>query len=317
MDKIIIGSRGSKLALTQSHWVAAQLRQANPGLTVEITEIKTTGDRNLGASLSELGGKGAFTKELEDALLDGRCHLAVHSMKDLPTELPPGLGVLCAPAREDTRDVVILREQARESELPLGFLPYGVKIGSSSLRRRAQLQALRPDLRVVEFRGNVDSRLRKLAEGEVDACILAAAGVRRLGLLHEATMRVDGLHFRYLETPQWLPAVGQGALALEGRLENGVPAKLLSSLNDSATFAATVCERAFLNRLGAGCQAPVGALARITPDGGIHLDVAIYSRDGATCVQHSDSGDAAHAGTLGLKVANWCLTHGAEGLVAG
>lgn len=317
MDKIIIGSRGSKLALTQSNWVAAQLRAATPGLEVSIVEIKTTGDRNLGASLSELGGKGAFTKELEDALLDGRCDLAVHSMKDLPTQLPDGLGVVCTPAREDTRDVIILREAPRDANLPLGFLPHGFRVGSSSLRRRAQLHALRPDLRVLEFRGNVDSRLRKLAEGEVDACILAAAGVRRLGLLHEGTMRIDGLHFRYLEAPQWLPAVGQGALAIEGRRQNGVPTEWMAQLNDGATFSATVCERAFLNRLGAGCQAPVGALAQVTPGGGIQMDVAIYSRDGATCVRHSGMGDPDRAGKLGLQLANWCLENGAQGLVSG
>jgi hydroxymethylbilane synthase len=290
-DVITIGSRASRLALTQSRWVAAQLEAAHPGLRVDIVEIKTTGDRNLGASLSELGGKGAFTKELEDAMLEGKCDIAVHSLKDLPTVLPPGLRVLCTPAREDTADILISRE-------PLPWpLPPGTLVGSSSLRRKAQLHALEPSLKVIEFRGNVDTRLRKLRDGHADATLLAAAGLCRLGMLGDDT--VDGLPCRRLEAPDWLPAVGQGALGIEGRADDRRVEALLAPLHDAATFAATAAERAFLNALGAGCQAPVAALGGLT-DAGLELRGRVLSVDGSQCFEGVAAGPEADALGRGL-----------------
>lgn len=314
--KIIIGSRGSKLALTQSRQVADALRAFHPGLVVEIIEIKTTGDRNLGASLSELGGKGAFTKELEDALLARQCDIAVHSLKDLPTTLPDGLRILCTPAREDTRDVAILRDDSTaESALPLGWIPDGMAVGTSSLRRRAQLARLRPDLRVMEFRGNVDTRIKKLREGQVFACLLAAAGLKRLALLDEAEMRIEGLRAHWLQAPDWLPAAGQGALAIEGRSDDPTTAQLLAPLHDAGTFAAVTAERAFLNELGAGCQAPVGALA-ICPEGSaIHLQGCVLSQDGAQRVHGKKAGDIADPAGCGRSLAQRLLKEGASQLL--
>lgn len=299
---VVIGSRASKLALTQSRQVADALRSFHPGLTVEIIEIKTTGDKNLGASLSELGGKGAFTKELEDALLDKRCDIAVHSLKDLPTSLPPGLRILCTPARKDTRDVLLCRtDSAHEGELP--FIGQGAIVGTSSLRRRALLANLRPDLHAIEFRGNVDTRLNKLRDGKADACILAAAGLKRLALLDEVEMRVAEFKAHWLS---WLPAPGQGALGIEGRDGDVPTARLLAPLHDAATFAATTAERAFLNELGAGCQAPVGAFA-VCPEGStLRLEGCILSKDGKTLVQGQESGSidtpVAAGRTLALRL---------------
>jgi hydroxymethylbilane synthase len=303
-DVITIGSRGSRLALTQSRWVAAALEAVHPGLAVNIVEIKTTGDRNLGASLSELGGKGAFTKELEDAMLEGKCDIAVHSLKDLPTILPDGLRVLCTPAREDTRDVLISREA-----LPWPPPP-GAVIGSSSLRRKSQLHALEPTLKVIEFRGNVETRLRKLREGEADATLLAAAGLKRLGLLHDGADNVDGLPCRWLEPPAWLPAVGQGALGIEGRADDRRTEELLAPLHDAATFAATSAERAFLNGLGAGCQAPVGARATVEGDK-VSLIGRVYSVDGQQVFEGEVAGPSQDAKALGQSLADTLKAKGA------
>ncbi len=294
---LTIGSRASKLALTQSRWVADALRRHHPGLSVNIVEISTTGDQQQSAALTVIGGKGAFTKELEEALLDERCDLAVHSLKDLPTTLPPGLEIACTPEREDTDDVAILAGPPAEvSGKPLSFLAEGSVVGTSSLRRRAQLALLRPDLRVVEFRGNVDTRLRKLRDGVADACILAAAGLRRLGVLNDAAAQVEGLSAQRLAPPTWLPAVGQGALALEARSDWLVTA-LLAPLHHEATMLATRAEREFLNALGAGCNAPVGALATVDDDGMIHLSGCVLSLDGSAPVPGERQGrDPAECG---------------------
>jgi hydroxymethylbilane synthase len=301
-DVVTIGSRGSRLALTQSRWVAAALEAAHPGLRVDIVEIKTTGDRNLGASLSELGGKGAFTKELEDAMLEGKCDIAVHSLKDLPTILPEGLRILCTPAREDTADILISRE-------PLPWpLPPGTVVGSSSLRRKAQLHALEPSLKVIEFRGNVETRLRKLREGQADATLLAAAGLKRLGLLHDGADTVDGLPCRWLEAPDWLPAVGQGALGIEGRDDDTRTEALLAPLHDAATFDATTAERAFLNALGAGCQAPVAALA-VRAGEGVELRGRVLSVSGDQCFEGASGGT--DADSLGRGLADRLKSEGA------
>jgi hydroxymethylbilane synthase len=311
---LIIGSRASKLALTQSRWVASQLSRFHPDLAVEIVEVRTSGDRNLAASLTELGGKGAFTKELEDALLDRRCDIAVHSLKDLPTFLPDGLRIACTPAREDFRDVLILR-RGTPGDDPLAAIAQGAPVGTSSLRRRAQLLRARPDLKVIEFRGNVDTRLRKLADGEAHACILAAAGLKRLALLNEEEMMVEDFHAVWLEPPDWLPAVGQGALGIEARADDAATAQLLAPLHDAATFGATAAERAFLNELGAGCQAPVGAFA-VAPEGSsLHLTGCVLSVDGKQLVSGGRLGDLAHAVTCGRELARELKSRGAARLL--
>lgn len=310
-NRITIGSRGSKLALTQSRQVADALRGFHAGLEVQIVEIKTTGDRNLGASLSELGGKGAFTKELEDALLERRCDIAVHSLKDLPTTLPDGLRILCTPAREDTRDVLLCRvDSSFNGEIP--FLGERAIVGTSSLRRRALLANMRPDLHAIEFRGNVDTRLNKLRDGKADACILAAAGLKRLALLDEVEMRVAEFRAHWLD---WPPAPGQGALGIEGRAGDVVTARLLAALHDAATFAATAAERAFLNELGAGCQAPVGALA-VCPEGSsLHIQGCILSKDGKTRVHGKESGVIADPEAAGRALAKRLIREGGDTLL--
>lgn len=317
-EPLIIGSRSSKLAMTQSHWVADHLRGFHPGLEVTIVEIKTSGDKNLGVSLSAFGGKGAFTKELEDAILAGTCDIAVHSLKDLPTNMPESLRVLCTPAREDTADVVILREPLSGGKVqPLAYIPTGATVGSSSLRRRAQLARMRPDLKVIEFRGNVDSRLRKLRDGEADACILASAGMRRLNLIEHSSdgLLVDGLQGYELTAPDWLPAVGQGALGIEGRKGDDRVVHLLAALHDAGTFAATSAERAFLHALGAGCQAPVAGLAESSEGSSLRLKGRVLSHDGKTLVQHEALGHIDNPDALGKLVAEACLKAGAEKLL--
>ncbi|MBZ0137973.1 MAG: hydroxymethylbilane synthase [Planctomycetes bacterium] len=320
-ERLIIGSRASKLALTQSNWVADELCRFHPGLEVEIVEIKTTGDVKLGASLSEIGGKGAFTKELEDALLEERCDLAVHSLKDLPTELPEGLRVGCTPTRENTDDALIYHNRigtVDDDSDPLGFLKQGAVVGTSSLRRKAQLLHTRPDLRVVEWRGNVDTRLRKLKDGDADAIILAAAGLLRMGLIDLSTRpdRVDAsFDSLALRAPAWLPAVGQGALGIEIREGDSRLLRLLAPLHDAATFAAAAAERAFLNRLGAGCVAPVGALASVPEGSTIRMTGRVLSGEGITSVQHTAKGKINEPEKLGVEVADWCLKHGADKLI--
>jgi hydroxymethylbilane synthase len=311
-EKIVIGSRGSKLALTQSRWVADELRRFHPGLQVEIVEIRTTGDKNLGVSLSAFGGKGAFTKELEDAILAGTCDIAVHSLKDLPTTLPAGLRVLCTPVREDTSDLLIMRESRTLKSLSKGAI-----IGSSSLRRRAQLARLRPDLKMIEFRGNVDTRLRKLRDGVADACILAAAGIRRLGLLWytSAELLVDGFTAQPLIPPDWLPAAGQAALGIEGRALDDRVARLLAPLHDPGTFAATAAERAFLSKLGVGCQAPVAALAEPGDGRKLRLTGRILSTDGKTLVHRDATGSMDEPEDLGEAVARACQRAGSRKLI--
>ncbi|MCB9932468.1 MAG: hydroxymethylbilane synthase [Planctomycetes bacterium] len=320
-DKLIIGSRGSMLALTQSNWVAEELRRFHPGLEVEIVEFKTTGDVNLGASLSELGGKGAFTKELEDALLLKKCDLAVHSLKDLPTDLPEGLRIGCTPPRETTEDTLVFAQRIGtidDDSDPLAFLLQGATVGTSSLRRRAMLLAMRPDLKVIEFRGNVDTRLDKLEDRKADAIILASAGLARLGLL-DITTRPDRVASSFdalaLRPPGWLPAVGQGALAVEVRTGDERTVQLLAPLHDAATFAATAAERAFLNRLGAGCQAPVAALAAVPEGSTLKLTGRVLARDGSQVVELQDEGVISTPEELGIRVADWCLSNGAQGLV--
>jgi hydroxymethylbilane synthase len=242
-----IGSRGSQLALWQANHIAGLLR--GKGHTVDIEIIKTTGDRMQEVTFAQVGSKGMFTKEIEEALADGRVDLAVHSLKDLPTELPEPFALAATPRRVDARDVLVSVKYP-----DLASLPHGAKVGTSSQRRRAQLKALRPDIDAIEFRGNVDTRLRKLVEGQVDAILLAAAGLDRLEKTESVRVRLDPKDF--------CPAVGQGALGIETRKDDCATIAALGFLNDEATRFAVTVERAALAELGGGCQVPIGIHCR-------------------------------------------------------
>lgn len=301
MQAIRIATRGSKLALTQSHWVAGQLQRLHPGLAVEVSEFKTSGDIRLGESLTAIGGKGAFTKELEDALLERRADIAVHSLKDLPTILPDGLTLACTPAREETGDIMLVRDRMAAGD-PFAALPHGAIVGSSSPRRKAQLLARRADLRVVEFRGNVDTRLRKLSEGQADAILLARAGLKRLGLLDGIEPLGARLGLHALDGPGWLPAVSQGALGLEARADDTRILEIVKALHDPATWAEVQAERAFLRTLGVGCTAPVGALARAQGDG-VSMWAAVLAADGSRAARVQGQAPARDAEGLGARLA--------------
>jgi hydroxymethylbilane synthase len=268
-----IGTRGSPLALAQAHEVRARLVAAWPELaspdSIEIVVIKTTGDMVLDRPLAEIGGKGLFTKELDDQMLDGRIDLAVHSMKDVPTVLPPGIVLPCVLPREDVRDAFISLKAKSLAELPPGSV-----IGTASLRRGAQILHRRPDLKVVNFRGNVQSRLRKLEAGEVDATLLAMAGLRRLGLDHVVTAA--------LSTDEMLPAVAQGAIGITCRAGDPRAHHFLSLLNDGETMVRIEAERAFLAKLDGSCRTPIAALAEIRQTDLDHLTFRglIISTDG-------------------------------------
>lgn len=290
---VVIGSRGSQLALWQSRWVAARLEELGIGTRIEI--IKTTGDKITDVALSKVGTKGLFTKELEEALTAREVDLAVHSLKDMPTELPEGLTLAAVPEREDPRDAII---GAR-----LADLPAGARVGTSSLRRAAQLRAVRPDLVVESIRGNLDTRLRKLDEGQFDAIVLAAAGLRRLGWAE----RISEL----LEPSVMCPAVGQGALAIETRNGGDSAAALCAKLNHDVTARCVEAERAVLRALGGGCQVPIGAHATI--DGTrMALQAVVAAPDGGQVIAHHLSGAAGEAGALGAAMAEHLLANGAR-----
>jgi hydroxymethylbilane synthase len=294
MARLRIGSRGSQLALWQANHIAALLRER--GHQVEIEIIKTTGDKITDVALAKVGTKGMFTKEIEEALAEGRVDLAVHSLKDLPTEVPPGFEVAAITKREDARDGFVSRRYASIAELP-----QSARVGTSSLRRQAQLRAVRPDLNIVPLRGNVDTRLRKLDEGEYDAIILAAAGLKRLG-------RTEWMR-NILPVEIMCPAVGQGALAIETRLGDGETVQFLAFLDDAAARTATTCERALLARMGGGCQVPIGAHAQVNGKH-IHLTAIVARPDGSSVLR--DSGDGDNAEQLGNAVAERLLRRGGE-----
>ena len=254
--KLRIGSRGSQLALWQANHIAACLRGA--GHEVEIEIIKTTGDRLQEVTFAQVGSKGMFTKEIEEALAEGRVDLAVHSLKDLPTELPELFALAATPPRVDPRDVLVSARYHSLAELPIG-----ARVGTSSQRRRAQLKAVRPDVEAVEFRGNVDTRLRKLAEGQVDAILLAAAGLARLEKTEWVRER--------LEPKDFCPAAGQGALGIEARKGDVATLEALRFLDDEATHFAVTVERAALAALGGGCQVPIGVYCRPTSESSVEV----------------------------------------------
>lgn len=306
VKKLRIGSRGSKLALWQAQNIQGLLRSAGgvSGVDSEIVIVKTSGDAMPNAPIAAVGTKGVFIKELEDELLTGRIDLAVHSMKDVPTELPAGLAIIATPKRADPRDCLISRDGAGST---LDSLPRGAKVGTSSLRRQCQLKRRRPDLDIREVRGNVDTRIRKLDAGEFDAIVLAKAGLDRLGLSARIT--------EILAPEIMLPAVGQGTMGIEVRIEDDETVRLTLPLNDSATEHAVTAERALLQRLEGGCQVPLGAWARIESQNELVLDAAVFSADGTDSVRHQISGPPRDAAALGKQLAENLLDAGADAIL--
>jgi hydroxymethylbilane synthase len=290
--RLRIGSRGSQLALWQATHIKALLEQR--GHQVEIEIIKTTGDRITEVSLAQVGTKGMFTKEIEEALADNRVDLAVHSLKDLPTETPQDFEIAAITTREDARDVFCSRKFNSIKDLPSR-----AKVGTSSLRRQAQLKALRPDLEIHPLRGNVDTRLRKLDAGEYDAVILAAAGLNRLGKRENIR--------QVLPAKLMCPAAGQGALAVEIRKGDAGVMRHVAFLDDKAARATTTCERAMLNKMGGGCQVPIGALAEMV-SGRLYLEAVVARPDGTKVLRESGEGD--DPGRLGETVGEALLSRG-------
>ena len=294
MARLKIGSRGSQLALWQANHISSLLRERGHQLELEI--IKTTGDKILDVALAQVGTKGMFTKEIEDALAEGRVDLAVHSLKDLPTELPAGFELVAITERVNPRDVFLSVHYDC-----LDALPKGAKVGTSSLRRQAQLKAFRADLVIHPLRGNVDTRVRKLEEGEYDAIILAAAGLTRLG----KTQLVK----EYLSEDFMCPAAGQGALGIEIRAGDTRMREYLAFLNNADSRAATICERTLLNKLGGGCQVPIGAFAEVK-DGKLKLTGVVARPDGSEVLREQQSGSDPVA--LGELVGDTLLKRGAD-----
>ncbi|MEW6218252.1 MAG: hydroxymethylbilane synthase [Thermodesulfobacteriota bacterium] len=294
--RIRIGTRGSLLAWTQSSWVKAQIETRFPDLTVELVKIVTKGDKIQDVPLAMVGGKGLFVKEIEDALVRGEVDLAVHSMKDVPTVLPAELHLGVVTQREDPRDVFVASRCQSLAELPAG-----ARVGTSSLRRRAQLVHLRPDLTVENLRGNLDTRLRKLAEGAFDAVVVAAAGLRRLGMIDRATA--------FFSPVEMLPAIGQGALGLELRRADDWLLSRLGFLNHEETAVAVRAERAFLARLEGGCQVPIGAHGEVAA-GQVTLTGLVAAVDGSRLVKRARTAPAAEAEALGWDLAGEILDAG-------
>ena len=298
---IRIGTRSSPLALWQAQWVKDRLEQQWPTLRVELVPVKTSGDRFQNISLSRIGGKGLFVKEIEEALQAGRVDLAVHSVKDVPAVLPAGLSLTVIPQREDPRDVLIASNGETLDELPAG-----TRVGTSSLRRQALLLHLRPDLHIAMLRGNVETRLRKQRDGEVDATILAAAGLKRLGLMPTRSHILDERIF--------VPAVGQGALGIETCDEADIEA-LLRPLHHVETALAVTAERAFLGRMGGSCRTPLAALATARA-AGVTLVALIASPDGQVVLRGQEHGPAETAEQLGIRLAERLLAQGGNEILA-
>jgi hydroxymethylbilane synthase len=301
MKSLRIGTRGSKLALAQTAWVKAQIEERYPNVRIETVLIKTSGDRFNETNIRAIGGKGLFTKEIEDALLSEEIDLAVHSMKDLPTELPAGLTVTAIAKREDPRDVLVSAHGTR-----LNQLSPGARIGTGSLRRTAQILHYRQDLSVMPIRGNVDTRLNKLDWGEFDALVMAAAGLKRIGREEKIT--------EYISNEICLSAAGQGALGLESRQDDPIREQL-SFLHDPVSFAEVSAERSFLQRLGGGCHVPVGASA-IAEGEKLVLFGAIASPDGRSLYRGETSGSVVDANELGRELAERLLSQGAQDILA-
>lgn len=295
---IVIGTRGSKLALWQAEHIASLIRERFPAIEVNLKKIVTTGDKILDVPLAKIGGKGLFTKELENAMLSGEIDLAVHSLKDMPTELPEGLMLAAITIRADASDAFVsLRYNS------LDELPQGAKVGTSSLRRRAQILKYRPDLQTIDLRGNLDTRIKKLENQEMDAIILATAGLKRLGLEQYIT--------QILPAAICLPAVGQGALAIETRQDDAEVLSVLEFLNDNDTIAAVTAERAYLREVQGGCQVPVGVYGKVNGDQ-LLLEATILKVDGTREVREKICGGCAEAEKLGIKLAQKMLAAGGK-----
>jgi hydroxymethylbilane synthase len=295
-----IGTRGSALALAQSRHIAARLREIGVA-EVELIELKTSGDKHVDRSLAEIAGLGAFTRELEEALLRGEVDLAVHSLKDLPTIIPAELALAAVPAREDVRDVLVSHAGHKLMDLPAGS-----RVATSSLRRAAQVLAARPDLKCVEVRGNVPTRLRKVEEGQCEAIVLALAGLKRLGLADRVT--------EIFEPAVMLPAVAQGALGLETRVTDSATRAAVEKLADANAFTAVRAERELLRSLGGGCRLPLGAWARVE-NGRLILDGCACAPDGSKVVRASGEGEMGEPEALGRAVSEKLRAKGAEALL--
>jgi hydroxymethylbilane synthase len=298
MKKTIrIGSRGSQLALWQAGWVQTQINQNHPDYTTQLVIIKTTGDKITDVPLAKVGGKGLFVKEIEEALLDGRIDIAVHSMKDMPSEIPPGLCIGAVPQRENPLDALVSDRFAS-----IDALPQGARLGTGSLRRAAQLLHYRPDLNIAPLRGNLDTRLKKLADTDLDAIVLASAGLKRLGMADRITT--------YIDPEIMLPAVGQGALCIEGRTDDKAIDAIVSGLDHTASHIAVLAERAFSQRLEGGCQVPIAAHATLD-DHRLHVSGMVAELDGGLVLKETVEGSSDQAAALGLKLAENLLAQGA------
>jgi hydroxymethylbilane synthase len=293
-----IGTRASQLALWQANWVKSELEKRYPDLDVSLVKIKTIGDKILDVPLAKVGGKGLFTKEIEEAMLAGEIEVAVHSMKDVPTVFPEGLGLRCITEREDPRDIVILRPGIGNWQ----ELPIGARIGTSSLRRKAMLLHPRPDLQMLDIRGNVETRIRKLTDDNLDAVVLAAAGMHRLGFASRIS--------EYLPVEVSLPAIGQGALGLETRLDDAATNALVDFFNHAETACAVIAERALLARLEGGCQVPIAAYGTVN-GGELTLTGIVASVDGVQMLKKTVCGAVSDAAALGTSLADDLLIMGA------
>lgn len=291
-----LGTRGSLLALQQANWVKNKLEEQNPGIEILLVHIKTSGDK-LDIPLFKVGGKGLFVKEIEEALERREVDLAVHSAKDLPAVIPEGLSLIAFPEREDPRDVLVARDGKKWSQIP----PAG-RIGTGSLRRRAQLLFMRPDLEIVPLRGNLDTRIKKILAMNLDAVVVAAAGLRRMGWEDRIT--------QYFSCDQMLPAIGQGVLAVEGRLGDERVSRIVGPLNHLPTAIGMGAERSFLRRLGGGCLVPIGGLAQVEGDR-VHLRGLVASPDGRRIIQGTRKGKTEENETIGRVLAEELLNRGA------
>lgn len=300
MRKIIVGSRQSNLALTQTNWVINELKKAGVGNEFEVKKIVTKGDKILDVTLSKVGGKGLFVKEIEKALYDKEIDFAVHSMKDMPAQLPEGLIISAVPVREDHRDALISK-----NDVPLKELREGAIVGTSSLRRAAQVLAERPDLEIKWIRGNIETRIRKLQEEDYDAIILAVSGLKRVGLSEE-------LITEYLEPEVCVPAVGQGALAIESREDDQELTEILAKINDDYTVKTVTAERTYLNLLEGGCQIPIGGYAHLENDE-VVLNALVGTPDGKTILKEVVRGKDPEE--VGKEAAEKLLRRGAKRII--
>jgi len=307
---LVIGSRGSLLALTQTKFIQAGIRHIAPEIETRIEIIKTSADKDVVTSLRASGGAGVFVKELEHALTRGEIDLAVHSMKDVPTAIADGLRIAAVPEREDTRDALIinqvfLNERTKSTisnqQSAIQNLPFGARVGTGSFRRQAQLLILRPDLRILDIRGNIDTRIRKMENGEYDAVALATAGLRRLGL--------ENLISYTLSFDEMLPAPGQGALAMEARSDDAFANEIAEKLHHPQTALAVTAERDFLELLGGGCNVPIAVYARVRDDT-LEMDALAASPDGKRVVRDKISGDPAKSGKICAELAERILAAG-------